>query len=110
MSFELSMSDEKPRKCDILFGRESDCWNHYGNKQFRLIVAKYQEKYHSMECRSEKVKLVAEIVQEIKSSDARFLRRSKELKKWEEVDRKIIIEKVRRRRRRLRLSFATSRT
>ena len=96
--------------CDILFGRGSDCWNHYGNKQFRFIVSKYQGKYHSMECRSEKVKLVAEIVKEIKSSGSRFLRRNTKSKVWEEVDRKTIIEKVRRRRVMLRLSFATSRT
>ena len=101
MSFELDMSNEDPRMCDILFGRESDCWNHDGNKQFRFIVANYQEKYHSLAYRSEKVKLVAEIVKEIKSSGARFLRRNKELNVWEEVDRKNVIEKVRRRRVRL---------
>jgi hypothetical protein len=91
------MSNEVPRKCDILFGRGSDCWNHDGNKKFRAIVAKYEEKYHSFQCRSEKMKLVAEIVKEIRSSGARFLRRNTESKVWEEVNRKTTIEKVRNR-------------
>jgi hypothetical protein len=90
----LRMSDEEPRKCDILFGKGADCWNHSGNKTFRVLVSNYQEKYHSMQCRSEKVNLVAYIVQEIISSGARFLRRNGESKAWEEVNRKTIIEKV----------------
>ena len=90
------MNKENPRRCDILFGRGSDCWNHCGNKKFRRIIAKYQEKYHSMEFRSEKVALVAEIVEEIRSSGARFLRRNGESHLWEEVDRKTTVEKVRR--------------
>jgi hypothetical protein len=87
-------SDEEPRKYDILFGRGSDCWNHHGNKQFRILVANYQEKYHSIQCRSEKVKLVAEIVEEIRLSGTRFLKRYGESSTWEEVDRKTTIEKV----------------
>jgi hypothetical protein len=90
------MNKEHPRRSDILFGRGSDCWNHCGNKRFRLIIAKYQEKYHSKECRSEKMTVVAEIVEEIRSSGARFLRRNGDSKAWEEVDRKSIVEKVRR--------------
>jgi hypothetical protein len=90
------MNNEHPRNCDILFGRGPDCWNHAGNKQFRLTVAKYHETYHSMHCRSEKVKLVAGIVQEIRSSGARFMRRNTQSNQWEEVDRKTTIEKVRR--------------
>jgi hypothetical protein len=91
------MNKENPRRSDILFGRGSDCWNHCGNKKFRRIIAKYQEKYHSKEFRSEKVTLVAEIVDEIRSSGARFLRRDGESNLWEEVDRKTTVEKVRRR-------------
>ena len=91
------MNKENPRRCDILFGRGSDCWNHCGKMKFRRIIAKYQEKYHSVECRSEKVALVAEIVEDIRSSGARFLTRNSKSKGWEEVDRKTTVDKVRRR-------------
>lgn len=88
------MNKEYPSECDILLGKGPDCWNHTGNKQFRRVVAKYQEKYHSIECRSEKVKLVAEIVEEIRSFGSRFLRRNGESQLWEEVDRKTSVNKV----------------
>jgi hypothetical protein len=107
---DLLTSDEEPRKCDILLGRGSDSWNHHGNKQFRVLVANNQQKYHSMQCRSEKVKLVAEIVEDIRLSGTRFLKRNKESSAWEEVDRKTTIEKVRKRRLRMCLFRATSLT
>jgi hypothetical protein len=50
-----------------------------------------------MECRTEKVTVVAEIVEEIGSSGARFLRRNGESHLWKEVDRKSVVDKVRRR-------------
>jgi hypothetical protein len=90
----LRMSDEEPRSCDILFGRGFESWNHEGNKQFRRIIAKHYARYHLMKCRSEKVTVVAEIVEEIRSSGARFLRRNGESHLWEEVDRKTAVDNV----------------
>jgi hypothetical protein len=84
-----------PRSKDILFGRGSDCWNHNGNKKFRITIANNQEIYHSMSRRADKVKLVAKIVDDIQASGARFLKRIKDCNDWKEVDRKFCIEKVR---------------
>lgn len=86
---------EDPNEQDILFGRDSDSWNHEGNRRFRSVVAKYQSKYHATKSRAEKVTIVATIVAELKSSGTRFLKRDHPNKKWYEVDRKACIEKVR---------------
>jgi hypothetical protein len=84
-----------PRSKDILFGRGSDCWNHDGNKQFRITIANNQEIYHSMSRRADKVELVAKVVDDIQASGARFLKRIENSNDWKEVDRKFCIEKVR---------------
>lgn len=85
---------ESPTEDDILFGRDSDSWNHEGNRKFRSVVAKYQDKYHTTKSRAEKVKIVAKIVEELQSTGTRFLKRDHPSKPWYEVDRKACIEKV----------------
>lgn len=85
---------EKPAKIDVLFGRDSDSWNHEGNRNFRALVVKYQDKYHATQARSEKVSIVANIVGELKKSGAKFLKRDNDNKMWFEVNRKACIEKV----------------
>jgi len=85
---------EDPNENDILFGRDSDSWNHEGNRRFRSFVAKYQSKYHTTNSRAEKVRIVANIVKELKSAGTKFLKRDHPKKKWYEVDRKACIEKV----------------
>ena len=93
MSLGQAMIDS-PTEKDILFGRNSNSWNHEGNRRFRAVVGKYQEKYHSTKSRAHKVTFVATIVNELKSSGTRFLKRDHPNKEYYEVDRKACIEKV----------------
>lgn len=88
------VSIDNPTNNDILFGRDAESWNHEGNRSFRLLVAKFQDEYHSSESRVKKVAIVAKIVKELQEVGARFLKRDKRLKIWFEVDRKAAIEKV----------------
>jgi hypothetical protein len=88
------MSEKGPNDYDILLGRGPDCWNHQGNKQFRITIGNYQELYHSISKRAEKVKLVARIVDAIHASGARFLKRKNDSDEWKDVERKTCIEKV----------------
>ena len=85
---------DSPTEKDILFGRNPSSWNHEGNKRFRTVVAKHQGKYHSTKSRAQKVAFVATIVNELKSSGTRFLKRDYPNKEYYEVDRKACIEKV----------------
>jgi hypothetical protein len=88
------MSEKGPNDYDILLGRGPDCWNHQGNKQFRITIGNHQELYHSISKRAEKVKLVARIVDAIHASGARFLKRKNDSDEWKDVERKTCIEKV----------------
>ena len=88
------MSEDVPRNKDILFGRGPDCWNHDGNKNFRITIANFQEIYHSISNRAKKVELVAKILDDIQAAGARFLKQNHDSNKWKEVDRKACIEKV----------------
>jgi hypothetical protein len=85
---------DNPTDRDILFGRDAESWNHEGNRSFRLLVARFQDDYHSSESRVKKVAIVAKIVKELQDVGARFLKRDKRLEMWCEVDRKAAIEKV----------------
>jgi hypothetical protein len=86
---------DNPEPEDVLFGRDSESWNHDGNKHFRAIVADYQDDYHSTKLRSRKVEIVARIIEELKQRGARFLKRDRDSVGWYEVDRKQVVEKVR---------------
>jgi hypothetical protein len=88
------MTIETPLSEDILFGRDSDSLNHEGNRRFRIVVAAYQKEYHSTTGRVKKTQIVAKIVEEIKSSGSRFLKRNSRTNKWDEVERKACVEKV----------------
>jgi len=89
----LKLIDSHNNK-DVIFGRDADSWNHEGNRNFRLVIAKYQAQYHAVKLRFDKVTLVAKIVGELKDSGVRFLRRDSRTGKWFEVDHKAYIEKV----------------
>jgi hypothetical protein len=88
------MAEKSPRDMDILFGRGPDCWNHNGNKQFRIIITTFQHVYHSISKRAEKVELVSKIVDDIRASGVKFLKRSGSTNEWKEVGRKACIAKV----------------
>lgn len=85
---------DTPTNQDVLVGRDTDSWNHKGNLAFRSLVAKYQTEYHSAKLRINKVAIVAKIVEDLKESGSRILKRNFRTNKWYEVDRKAYIEKV----------------
>jgi len=89
----LKLIDSHNNK-DVIFGRDADSWNHEGNRNFRLVIAKYQAQYHAVKLRFDKVAIVAKIVGELKDSGVRFLKRDCRTGKWFEVDHKAYIEKV----------------
>lgn len=91
----MTATIDVPTNKDVLFGRDADSWNHEGNRKFRKVIANYQQKYHSVKLRFDKVAIVAKIVQELKADGVRLLRRRDNIrKKWFEVDHKAYIEKV----------------
>ncbi|CAJ1951368.1 unnamed protein product [Cylindrotheca closterium] len=80
---------------DILCGRGLHIMNHHGNLNLHLIVDQYRQAYLSS-TRREKAAITRNIVQQLKSTGARFLRRFDDESddKWVEVDDDTAYKKV----------------
>ncbi len=77
---------------DVLFGRGKTVVEHPGNIRFRTIVGMQMDEYEAAS-RLEKTCITEKIVQAIKESDGRFLKRD-DGGEWEEVDLETARKKV----------------
>lgn len=93
---ELILPDEDivPNKHDILCGRDKQAFNHVGNKQFRVIIAKHRQEYQTAASREEKTRITHDIIDAIKQDQGRFLKQDPDTKQWYLVDKDYIHEKV----------------
>ena len=80
---------------DIICGRGLHIMNHHGNHNLHLIVDRYRHTYLTS-TRKEKAAITRSIVEQLKSTGARFLRRFNDDgdDKWVEVDDKTAYKKV----------------
>lgn len=77
---------------DVLFGRGKTVVEHPGNLKFRNIVGMQMDEYEAAS-RMEKTSMTEKIVQMVKESDGRFLKRD-DGGDWEEVDQETARRKV----------------
>ena len=87
-----STSGAVPQPDDVLFGRGKGIQNHGGNVRFREIVDRYADSYEASS-RTEKAKIAEKIVEIVKGSNGRFLKRRHD-DEWEEVDDRTARRKV----------------
>jgi hypothetical protein len=78
---------------DVLCGRGGATNNHLGNKRFRAIVVEYQYEYLEAK-KKEKAVIARQIVERIKKSGGRFLKRDATSDVWVEVTPKKATEKT----------------
>ncbi|CAJ1951348.1 unnamed protein product [Cylindrotheca closterium] len=80
---------------DIICGRGLHIMNHHGNHNLHLIVDRYRQAYLTS-TRKDKADITRSIVQHLKSTGARFLRRFNHDgdDKWVEVDERTAYKKV----------------
>eukprot|EP00526_Cylindrotheca_closterium_P017699 CAMPEP_0113647952 /NCGR_PEP_ID=MMETSP0017_2-20120614/25412_1 /TAXON_ID=2856 /ORGANISM="Cylindrotheca closterium" /LENGTH=302 /DNA_ID=CAMNT_0000560097 /DNA_START=1071 /DNA_END=1979 /DNA_ORIENTATION=+ /assembly_acc=CAM_ASM_000147 len=80
---------------DIICGRGLHIMNHHGNHNLHVIVDRYRQAYLGS-TRKEKAAITRSIVEQLKSTGARFLRRFNDDgdDKWMEVDDKTAYKKV----------------
>ncbi|CAJ1951358.1 unnamed protein product [Cylindrotheca closterium] len=80
---------------DIICGRGLHIMNHHGNHNLHLIVDRYRQAYLTS-TRKDKADITRRIVQHLKSTGARFLRRFNDDgdDKWVEVDERTAYKKV----------------
>ncbi|KAL9183113.1 hypothetical protein ACHAXT_004900 [Thalassiosira profunda] len=62
-----------PRKHDILLGKGNSINTHYGNRHYRSLVEAHQASFTATAKRSEKRRIVADIMADIKQLGGRFL-------------------------------------
>lgn len=80
------------RSNDVLFGRGKTVVEHVGNLRFRNMIGMQMTEYENAN-RLEKTYITEKIVEAIKGSDGRFLKRD-EGGEWEEVDHETARKKV----------------
>jgi len=65
----------KPLDNDVILGRSKDCFNHEGNRQFRLIIATYCKSYqHCPTQKGQKIAFVNGILDDLRRQKFRFLK------------------------------------
>jgi hypothetical protein len=76
---------------DVLFGRGKGNTNHPGNLRLHLIMDSQVARYESCD-RREKTMIAQDVVKEVKSRGARFLKQDNGI--WQEVDENVARAKV----------------
>jgi hypothetical protein len=65
----------KPLESDVILGRSKACFNHEGNRQFRLIIAAYFKSYrHCPNQKGQKMAFVSGILDDLRRQNFRFLK------------------------------------
>ena len=82
----------KPTTFDVLSGRGSSRFLHEGNRRFRKLIQAYLDRYRTSKSRTDKSRLVFEIVAAVRECGGHFLKR--EGQEWQDVGDKIAREKV----------------
>jgi hypothetical protein len=85
---------ELPSRFDVLLGKGRPCQEYYGNKRLHDIIACHYDEYNNAERRDKKSKIADQLVNVIKASPGRFLKRDEKSGLWVEVNDKEAREKV----------------
>lgn len=83
-----------PSASDILCGRGNVFSNHDGNRYFGRIIRANLKDYREASTRPEKIRVVDDILQEIRSSGVRFTKLDSETKRWYELNDVLAHQKI----------------
>jgi len=83
-----------PGNKDILCGRGNVFSNHEGNRNFGRIIRANLTAYRDAGSRPDKIKVVDDILQEIRSEDVRFAKLNSETKRWHELSDVLAHQKI----------------
>mmetsp|Transcript_65442 Transcript_65442/g.98694 ORF Transcript_65442/g.98694 Transcript_65442/m.98694 type:complete len:371 (-) Transcript_65442:84-1196(-) len=95
---DLLPPDFVPGKWDVICQRGKECFEHVGNRRFRMCIDSHLDSYVKVKSRQQKSKIVTSIVQNIRkaasSSGGGFVRKDLLTRRWFKVDDKLAREKV----------------
>merc|ERR1719330_1012777 len=83
-----------PSASDILCGRGNVFSNHDGNRYFGRIIRANLKPYRDAGSRPEKIRVVDDILQEIRSAGVRFAKLDNETKRWFELNDVLAHQKI----------------
>ncbi|KAG7348969.1 hypothetical protein IV203_011566 [Nitzschia inconspicua] len=87
-----------PGKWDVICQRGKECFEHVGNRRFRVTIESHLEKYMEVKSRQQKSRIVSSIVDGIKHSAGQegggFVRKDLLTRQWFRVSDKLAREKV----------------
>lgn len=83
-----------PSASDILCGRGNVFSNHNGNRFFGRIIRANLKEYRDASTRPDKIRVVDDILQEIRSSGVRFAKLDSETKRWYELNDVLAHQKI----------------
>jgi hypothetical protein len=83
-----------PTSTDILCGRGNVFSNHEGNRYFGRIIRANLKPYRDAGSRPEKIRVVDDILQEIRSAGVRFAKLDNETKRWFELNDVLAHQKI----------------
>lgn len=86
--------DFTPSASDILCGRGNVFSNHEGNRYFGRIIRANLKEYREAGSRPEKIRVVDDILQEIRASGVRFAKLDSESKRWYELNDVLAHQKI----------------
>jgi hypothetical protein len=79
---------------DVLCGRDKHSFRNVGNRRFRVTVSLYLTRYTEAQNKSEKSRVIASVVENVRANGGRFLKWSAKRQEWVELDEKHTREKV----------------
>jgi hypothetical protein len=86
--------DFTPKATDILCGRGNVFSNHDGNRYFGRIIRANLKQYRDAVSRPEKIRVVDNILQDIRSEGVRFAKLDNETKRWYELNDVLAHQKI----------------
>ncbi len=93
-SLSMLPLDFTPSDTDILCGRGNVFSNHEGNRYFGRIIRANLKQYRDAGSRPEKIRVVDEILQELRSEGVRFAKLDNETKRWYELNDVLAHQKI----------------
>jgi hypothetical protein len=93
-SLSILPLDFSPSDTDILCGRGNVFSNHEGNRYFGRIIRANLKQYRDAGSRPEKIRVVDDILQEIRSEGVRFAKLDNETKRWYELSDVLAHQKI----------------
>ncbi|KAL3942727.1 MAG: hypothetical protein SGBAC_003134 [Bacillariaceae sp.] len=86
-----------PGKWDVICQRGKECFDHVGNRRFRMIIDSHLSTYMEVMSRRQKTRIVSTIVKNITvaaASGGGFVRKDLLTRRWYKVNEKLAREKV----------------